>query len=489
MASNQTTALRTPASRLASPRVVDRARLAGGLGALGLLGIVAGSVVVVAAAAHGGSRYLSPVLHTSGPSWMAGPLQGLWSGRPSSSVWLEYMLLVVLVAMLACYLVALACARRVSPKLLWTAIVAVHVVYLLSPPLLDTDIFNYEQYARMGVLHGLNPYAQLPIAASHDAAFALTTWTHMHSVYGPLFTLGTYALVPLGIAGFFWAYKVVLMLASLALLVLVDRLARRLGRDPTAAVILCGLNPVVLVYGLGGDHNDVFAMVAVLGSVALVLRRRDGAGGAAMVAAVALKASTVLLLPLSVLAAGRTRRALAGALAAAAALGAVSLIAFGAHLPAVGEQSRLVTLYSIPNALGYAVGAGGESATMRTLMEVVLLVGTVAITAWAWRSRELLAGLGWITLLTLVTTGWDMPWYLVWLLPFAALVGNRRFRIAAAVVIVWMTLQWLPMFSTAMHHAFGLSPNATVVACQNNLAEYRLGGLSSHHKPVKCRAR
>ena len=41
-------------------------------------------------------------------------------------------------------------------------IVAVHVILLLSPPLSLTDVFNYINYGRMGMLHHLNPYTTIP---------------------------------------------------------------------------------------------------------------------------------------------------------------------------------------------------------------------------------------------------------------------------------------------------------------------------------------
>ena len=45
--------------------------------------------------------------------------------------------------------------------LLWS-VVGLHVVFLLAPPLLSQDVFSYIAYARLGVEHGLNPYAFRP---------------------------------------------------------------------------------------------------------------------------------------------------------------------------------------------------------------------------------------------------------------------------------------------------------------------------------------
>ena len=91
----------------------------------------------------------------------------------------------------------------------------VHAIFLLSPPLALTDVFNYINYGRMEVVHHLNPYTTIPVLEPHsDPSFALSNWHQLLSPYGPLFTLLTFAVVPLGVAGSFWALKGILMLAE-----------------------------------------------------------------------------------------------------------------------------------------------------------------------------------------------------------------------------------------------------------------------------------
>ena len=69
---------------------------------------------------------------------------------------------------------------------------AVHAIFLLSPPLALTDLFNYVNYARMEVEHGLNPYTTIPVLEPHsDPTFLLSNWHQLLSPYGPLFTLLT----------------------------------------------------------------------------------------------------------------------------------------------------------------------------------------------------------------------------------------------------------------------------------------------------------
>ncbi len=93
-------------------------------------------------------------------------------------------------------------------------------------------------------------------------------------------------------------------------------------------------------------------------------------------------------------------------------------------------------------------------------------------------------GLGWTTVLLLATLGWDMAWYLIWLLPFVALVPNRRFRLVAGALLVWMTLQWLPYVPQAIQSALGATTSHTLVYCENQATMTKmLGRAQSRPRP------
>ena len=62
-------------------------------------------------------------------------------------------------------------ARRLGAILLAVAAFAV------APVLLSHDVYSYLDYARLGVVHGLDPYVHPPLAAPADPAFAHVTWT------------------------------------------------------------------------------------------------------------------------------------------------------------------------------------------------------------------------------------------------------------------------------------------------------------------------
>ena len=155
-------------------------------------------------------------------------------------------------------------------------------------------------------------------------------------------------------------------------------------------------------------------------------------------------------------------------------LGGATFLAFGPNLPAIRDQSRLVTEFSMPNLAGYVLGQGGETSTVRLGCQGLLVAAVAACTAYAWHTRDALAPLGWLTLVTIVTLGWDMPWYLLWLLPFVALSRGRTFRIAAAFVALWLTLQWLPEVPRTAAQAVGFHPLSTSVGKSNRNYVIRL---------------
>ena len=77
---------------------------------------------------------------------------------------------------------------KVKMIFLAAAILVAHAILLLGPPLLSQDVFGYTAFARLGALHGLDPYTHVAAQASGDEVFAFVGWPYQHSPYGPLFT-------------------------------------------------------------------------------------------------------------------------------------------------------------------------------------------------------------------------------------------------------------------------------------------------------------
>ena len=398
---------------------------------VGLAAALAAGTLIAVGSASPGSGITAGGRHLTGG--LVSPLESLaW---PLT----HRRFLALLVVMAAGYLLATACARGLRARWALGAVVLLHVLFALAPPLLSTDVFSYVDYARLGAVHGLNPYVDPPAAAPADPSFALAggIWRHVPTTYGPLFTLMGYPLARLGVAASVWGEKALAGLAGLACVAAVWSCARARGRPPLPASLLVGLNPLLLVYGVGGAHNDLLMLALTMAGVLLVLREREAAGAATVVAATAVKATAGVVLPFLV--AGRRsqwRAAVIGAAGAAAALLALDAVAFGAGgahlLTSLRREQSLVSYNAFPTLTARLAGLPGVFPLDRLLLH--LAFGAVVLgLLWAVRrGMDWVAAAGWALAALMIASAWVQAWYMVWPLPLAAVGGDRR--LVAAVL-------------------------------------------------------
>jgi hypothetical protein len=415
-------------------RIASRERV--GLAALG--GIVATGLLVSISAAH--TAQLLPESVRPIPRFLAGPFGGAHLDLRSFGV------VGVLSAMFACYVLAVRAADRLSGRAVLMTIAALYALVLLAPPLVSTDIFSYGAYGRMGTLYGANPYLHGPAAIALDPVYPFigAKWVTTPSAYGPVFTALSYVLAPLSIAASVLAYKAIAAIASLVTVAVVWNAARWRGVNPVKAAALVGLNPLTVIYGVGGGHNDLLMLVAMVAGIYAILQHRDRAGGGLLTVATGVKLTGGLLLPFAI-AGGAIRRKgrrdiAVGIGVVGAAILAVSFALFGAgplHLPATIQLSQSEgDWHSIPGFIGSRVGLG----TVGHVTGVVLALAFVAVTVWlvrrVWRGQlDWIDGAGWATVAMLATASSLLPWYPAWLMPLAALGTDRRLWRAS----IWLT--------------------------------------------------
>jgi hypothetical protein len=453
-----TESLATPVA----PRTAPQSRVRSHAHIFGVLGLVAVPVCVlllVARAAGSPSQFV-PARSGGWPGWLSGPLHGFGINLDSTSFQ------ALTLAMCAGYVLVLLYTNVLSGRAIAVSIVAANLFLFLGPPLISQDVFGYLEFARLGVLHGLDPYTHVAAEAPTDAVFPFVGWPFQHSPYGPLFTLGSYPLGWLGLAGGLWALKAIAVAASLGAVALTASAAERMGRSGKAAAVFVGLNPVLLELATGGAHNDTLVLLALGGALMFAAggcaSREEIAGGqpqttpraprlraaaAVLVAGVGVKASAGLALPFVVLAPPTWRergRVAASAAGAFALLALVGVLGFGAHafgfLNALNEQQQLVATHSIPAETARLVGLSGVPAWWRHLYLFGFLLA-LAYTLWRtaqgadWRAMA-----GWATLALLLSTAWLLPWYAIWVLPLAALADSRRLRAATLVFCAYAIL-------------------------------------------------
>jgi hypothetical protein len=409
----------------ALPRLEARRRA---LIANSMLGGMVVSAFLMAAGAA--AKHYGPTLHIHHglPSSLRGPLNPLGLSLSGTEFGVLFIVLGV------CYLGVLVFADSVKVRVGLGAVVLLHLIFVIAPPLLSSDIFNYVGYARLDVVHGLDPYVHPLSAAPTDPSYIYVGWPLNTTAYGPLFTL---ASLPLGWVSFpvaIWLLKSVTALASLGCVALVWACATRLGRPPLQATLFFGLNPVLLAYAVGGAHNDLLMLLAALGGIYLLLGGRES-GMAALVGAVAVKSSSVVLLPFALLGSKRPARALAWGLLGAVVVGVITLVAFGTHISSLlhvlQRDARLETPNDIPGVINDVLGLGLANHTLGKI-GMLVLIGTVgALLVRVYRGGDWLENAGWATCAVIVTTTWFLPWYLIWFLPLAALALRPYQRFTA----------------------------------------------------------
>jgi alpha-1,6-mannosyltransferase len=411
-------------------------------------------VLMAALPAAPGSKL---VLGTAGgsPGWLLGPLRfaGLDAARGTlagplfyAGLWLALVL----------YVAVLMRVRDLPARaVLWT-IAGLHLLFLLAPPLLSQDVFSYIAYARLGVEHSLNPYTHAPLDIPGDPVFGFAGSKGAVSVYGPLFTLLTYPLAPLGVAGAFWVLKVVAAACSLGIVGLVWKGARLLGRDPVLPVAFIGLNPLVLVHVVGGAHNEALVvLLTVAGVVVWATGHRPQATGLASVGA-GVKASAGLVVPFLVFSdRERWRRSLVAAVLVFAAIAVLGLAVFGAHaldaLSFLNSNQARSSRWSFPYKTAQLLGLvlPGDRLDYRTAARVIYGVAFGAVFLWllwrTWRGADPVRAAGWATFAILVASAWLVPWYVLWLLPLAALAADRGLMAASVVLCAWMLVIAVPL--------------------------------------------
>jgi hypothetical protein len=462
--------LRAPGLPASLPR--PRFRVGRRTGQVAIAMLLVGTFAVVAAAA-GGPSILVPRSNQLFPNWEAGPLHDVFSRLIDDPQTLGLAFSGVVVLMTVAYGLALGAVRTMSMRTIAIVVVLLHVILLMSPPLQLTDLFNYLAYSRLGALHHLNPYTHVIKQEFFDPVYQFTSWHNLKSPYGPLFTAFSYPLAFMSLSAAYWTTKVATVLLSLGFVAIVWQCARQLGRDPRFAVVFVAFNPIFLLYAVAGFHNDFFMLVASTGAISLLLGRHDRTAGAALMIAVAIKFTAIVLLPFLLLGA-RTRarviKVLVGAGAAAIPLAALTLVLFGLSIPNLSDQSSLLTDFSIPNIFGLLIGAGGGAPWLLR----VATVGVVAMVGYqVYRRRDWLNGAGWSTLALIASLAWLVPWYVIWLLPLAALGTSVALRRLAIVLTVYLVLAFMP--ATAIYTAqHGINLLSSPVGQHSSARQHKL---------------
>jgi hypothetical protein len=366
------------------------------------------------------------------------------------------------------------------------------------PPTLSDDALRYLWDGKVAAA-GFNPYALAPAAEEltplRDAAWRRLPHARIPTVYPPLsvaaFSIASRLPFPL------LAWKLMAAAADLLGCWLLLALARSLGL-PEGRTAWYAWNPLVALEAAGMGHVDVLGVVAVVGVVLWLvsrLSRSFGPGTAAVLAAAGALAKLVPLaaFPMWARQSGRPWKFLgiAGGLVALALLPV--LAATGGVPPGLATYSiswefngpLFEPLWRLLDAAGAApaLARGLDRLKQWTeiweawnpiypylypqfLAKLALAAAAAVVILLSLRERDPVAGTGRLFGRLLLLSATVYPWYVLWLLPWAALRRQTAWlALSALVLLSYLVLLGVPVWPWVYGMVWG--PFAVLLLVEN----------------------
>lgn len=367
-------------------------------------------------------------------------------------------------------------AGRVRRRILWGVGLAGRLALLPLAPWFSDDVWRYLWDGRVAS-HGINPFLHPPAADALDplatAWRSLVNHPEVATIYPPGAQVAFHALALLGSSVLL--FKAAWVTADLGVAALLDRLARRRGDGSGVPLLLWLWSPLVLVEVAWSGHLEPLGILPMVAALAVLGRRAGGraaagpgsaaadgdpgprgagwAGGALLGLGVSVKFAPLLAVPALL-----RRRGLA---AGAAAVLVPALL----YLPYASAGSALFDGLGEYAARWRFNGAlfpvleplGRWPARVVAGLAVAGVAGLSALRRWT-VERALFAGLGGALLVSPTLH----PWYLLWILPFAAL--GRRFP-----WVLWTGLVFLAYAGLDAYRATGAWPHPPALAAAIHL--------------------
>jgi hypothetical protein len=358
-----------------------------------------------------------------------------------------------LVIWCAGYMVICSISRRSLTSGARRAILIFPILFALTLaptwPAASKDVYHYVFEGRTLVVHGESPLTTPPAAFPDDPLrWIVSSWEWEPSRYGPLWAL--IAAAPVWVAGdnlrvAVLGFKAIGVASFLFTIMLVYVTARRVRPElAIPAFVFVAWNPLLLFESAANAHNDIVMVAFTALAIYCAARRGWTFAFPALAAAVLVKYTTGLLGPLLLIWAWQStrdrpaeRRQVIVGLGLAIDLTVACYAIFwtgtdtfraltGAAGDALNSPGWL--LRESIERIGFSERVGGVVVTLP--MAVLFLTAYAVLLRKVWSKGGQFMPFVWcgfaaLTAYLWLASWWFWPWYVIWVLPLAALFAGQ----------------------------------------------------------------
>lgn len=192
--------------------------------------------------------------------------------------------------------------KKLQAKTIWIITILASCVLLFSYNAFSYDLFNYIFDAKIFTHYHLNPYSYKALDFPGDPMLGFMHWTHRTYPYGPSWIALTVPLSFLGGGYFlitFYLFKALVISSYIGSCYLIEKIARKTKLiNPTFALAVFALNPMVIIETLVSAHNEMPMMFFALLAVYFMFENKKVFSLLSILASIGVKFATLFLAPL-----------------------------------------------------------------------------------------------------------------------------------------------------------------------------------------------
>lgn len=180
----------------------------------------------------------------------------------------------------------------ISRRFVMISTLILGLLFTTIPIVTSPDLYSYIAYARIGILHGLNPLTTIPRTIQGDVIYKYIEWVDQPSAYGPAWTLLTcffqWIFVVCGIGNYVLPmvlclrlWGLMMHLSSVALIWSISGSLQRLHgiasqKKRLHATLAFAWNPLLLLEACTNAHNDTTLLFLLLAAIWFLVRAQLG---------------------------------------------------------------------------------------------------------------------------------------------------------------------------------------------------------------------